>query len=218
MILLSTATELLQVVTGSSVSSINVQSSYVDLSNVGTVQTPHDLNTLITTATTTTIVGSPAVSTQRAVKNLCIYNSSGSSCAVTIQHYDGTTTVAIFSYVMLAGESVYWSEGRGFYILDTHGNLKVTTSGSSSTVFYTVTSQTSNYAANSGDDVWCTGTFAVTLPAVGNTTRIKVTNRGTGMITISPASGTINGNASLTIARQYSSAEFASNGTNWDIE
>jgi len=83
---------------------------------------------------------------------------------------------------------------------------------------YKVTDQTTTYAANSYDDVWCTGTFTVTLPAQGTTVRVKVSNRGTGTITVVPSSGLINGSASLTIARQYDSAEFASDGTNWGVE
>jgi hypothetical protein len=86
---------------------------------------------------------------------------------------------------------------------------------SSSGFIYTVTDQTANYLAKSGDDVWCTGTFNVTLPSPTTITRVKVRNSGTGMITVI---GTINGVSNLIIARQYSSAEFASDGTNWGIE
>jgi len=85
----------------------------------------------------------------------------------------------------------------------------------SSGFLYTVVSKTSNYLANSGDDVWCNGTFNVTLPSPTTITRVKVSNRGTGSITVV---GIINGVSNLIIARQYSSAEFASDGTNWGVE
>jgi hypothetical protein len=87
-----------------------------------------------------------------------------------------------------------------------------------SVVGYTVVSKTANYNAVANNDVWCSGTFTVTSPAAGAAVRFKVTNRGTGTITISPVSGTINGQASYTIERQYTAVEFASDGTNWDIE
>jgi hypothetical protein len=93
-----------------------------------------------------------------------------------------------------------------------------TTEGGSSSFFYTVTSQTSNYSAKSGDDVWCIGTFMVMLPVLSTTQRVKVNNRGTGTITVVPTSGTINGDSSVTIARQYDSAEFAGDGTNIGVE
>jgi len=125
MILLTTASSLIEVVTGSGVSSINVQASFVDLSGAGTIQTPGQLNTLITTATTTTVVASPAASVQRALKNLCIFNSDPSnSCSINITHTDGTHAVEIFNYTLLPDESIYWSEGRGFYVLTSAGSLK----------------------------------------------------------------------------------------------
>jgi hypothetical protein len=83
---------------------------------------------------------------------------------------------------------------------------------------YTVVSKSANYTAVSGDDVWTTGTITITLPALSTTQRVKINNRGTGVITVVPTAGLINGQASLTIARQYSSAEFSGDGTNVGIE
>lgn len=83
---------------------------------------------------------------------------------------------------------------------------------------YVVTSKSANYTANSYDDVWCNGTFTVTLPAVGTGVRVKISNRGTGQITVSPQSGTILGNSSMILGTQYSSVELSSDGTNWTVE
>jgi len=83
---------------------------------------------------------------------------------------------------------------------------------------FSVVSKTSAYSALSGDDVWCTGTFTVTLPAASTTARVKVTNRGSGAITVMPLSGTINGNASMILGTQYGAVELASDGTNWGVE
>jgi hypothetical protein len=58
----------------------------------------------------------------------------------------------------------------------------------------------------------------VMLPVLSTTQRVKVNNRGTGTITVVPTSGTINGDSSVTIARQYDSAEFAGDGTNIGVE
>lgn len=127
MILLTSTTDELLIVTGAAVNTINVQATFVDLDGLNL--TPNRKNTLITTATTTVVVPSPPASTQRALKNLCVYNSSASPCDVTIQHTDGTTDVDIFNYTMATDESIYWSEGRGFYVVDALGNTKVTTAG-----------------------------------------------------------------------------------------
>lgn len=90
--------------------------------------------------------------------------------------------------------------------------------GGGSGFTYTVITKTSNYSANSGDDVYASGTFNVTLPVLSAVQRVKVRNKGTGVITVLPTSGTINGAASMTIARQYSSAEFSGDGVNIGIE
>lgn len=119
MLLLTSTSSSLEIITGSS-GSINVQASYIDLS--GTALTPGALNTLITTATTTTIVGGPSVGA-RALKNLCVFNA-GAGNNITIEHFDGTSTITVFEYDLQAGEAIYFSEGRGFYAQDADGNLK----------------------------------------------------------------------------------------------
>jgi hypothetical protein len=83
---------------------------------------------------------------------------------------------------------------------------------------YTTVSKTANYTASNGDDVWCNGTFTVTLPTASTTTRVKISNQGTGAITVTPASGTIIGNSSMVLGTQFSSVELSSNGTNWTVE
>lgn len=129
MILLTTTSSLIQIVTGAAVSTIHVHADFVDLSSTGTVQTPGYASELITTATTTTVVPSPSSSVQRALKNLTVFNSSASSCKITIQHTDSTTLVDLFNYTLLTGEAIYWTEGRGFYVLDASGNLKTVIPG-----------------------------------------------------------------------------------------
>ena len=91
MLLLSSTSSVLQVVTGTAVDAIEVQASWVDL--MGTTVTPGDVNTVVTTAATTVVVPSPAGATQRNIKYLSVFNTSGSPCPVTIQHFDGTTPV-----------------------------------------------------------------------------------------------------------------------------
>ena len=162
MILLTSSSDLLEVVTGASVSDIYVQASFVDLSSVN-VLTPGRQNTIITTATTTTVVPSPAAGTNRALKNLCIFNSSASPCQVSILHTDGTNSVEIFNYTTQTGESIYWSEGRGFYVQDANGNLKTgqttTAAGSNGDIQY------NNNGVPGGSAATATATGTIDLPA-----------------------------------------------------
>lgn len=120
MLLLTSTSDLLQITTASAVSTIEVHASYVDVN--GTTITPLRTNTRITTATTTTIVGSPAASTQRNVKGLYITNNSaGSSCNVAVNHTDGTTNIELMQFVLLPGENMGYREDGSWVHRDKSG-------------------------------------------------------------------------------------------------
>lgn len=84
-----------------------------------------------------------------------------------------------------------------------------------------VQTKTTTYAALSTDAVVlanaATGAFTVTLPAVaaGLMLRIKKIDSTTNLVTVAPASGTIDGAASVTMGIQWQSRTFVSDGTNW---
>jgi hypothetical protein len=109
MLILSSTSDQLRVVT-SAAAQIEVHASWVDLN--GTTITPGRTNTPhILTATTTTIVGSPAVSTVRNVKHLNITNDHPSaSCFVTVEHTDGTTVIEMIGFTLLPGENMILNE------------------------------------------------------------------------------------------------------------
>ena len=91
MILLTSTNDTLALTTADDNSpsgvSIDVQVSYVDLPIATQLQEPGRENTIITSVTTTTILGSPGTSVYRAVKDVSIYNSSlTNACEITIIH------------------------------------------------------------------------------------------------------------------------------------
>ena len=109
MINLTSTSDILRVVT-TSAAQIEVHASWVDFD--GTVITPGRTNTPhITTATTTTVVASPAAATQRNVKHLNITNDHASlSCVVTVEHSDGTTIIEMMAFTLLPGENMILNE------------------------------------------------------------------------------------------------------------
>ncbi len=109
MLILASTSDILRVVT-SAVAQIEVHASFVDLN--GTTVTPGRTNTPhIITATTTTVVASPAASTVRNVKHLNITNDHASaSCAITVEHFDGTTTIELMAFTLLPGENMIFNE------------------------------------------------------------------------------------------------------------
>ena len=109
MLLLTSTSDIIRVVTGSA-ADVDIHASYVDIS--GTTVTPGRTNTTpITTATTTTIIASPAASTQRNVKAIYVHNASATvSTTVTIQHFDGTTSVDLVNCTLLPDEHLNMNE------------------------------------------------------------------------------------------------------------
>lgn len=120
MLLLTSTSDILRVTTGTATSTIEVHASYVDNAS-GTI-TPGRTNTRITTATTTTVVSSPGAATQRNVKGLYITNnSSGTTCLVGVEHYDGTNSVEIMQFNLLPGENMTFNEDGGWRHRDANG-------------------------------------------------------------------------------------------------
>ena len=123
MMLLTSTSDLVQLVTGSAIN-IAVHATYVDNAS-GTI-TPCRTNTLISGAATTTIVASPASSTQRNVKMLNIRNTGASSDAITVQHTDGTNVVALMAMTLQAGEALTWNDIDGWTYFSASGAMQVT--------------------------------------------------------------------------------------------
>lgn len=120
MLILSSTSDIVRVVTGTATTTIEVHASWVDNAS-GTI-TPGRTNTRITTATTTTVVASPGASTQRNVKGLYITNnSSGTTCSVAVEHYDGTNAVELMQFNLLPGENMTFNEDGGWRHRDANG-------------------------------------------------------------------------------------------------
>jgi hypothetical protein len=123
-LLLTSTSDLVQVVTGSA-STINVHASYVDYLASGPTYTPTRTNTAsIATATTTTVVSSPAGSTQRNVRNINIANADAANASqVTVKHTDGTNNLQLFSCNLLPGEELIYTQGGQWLHFDKFGGI-----------------------------------------------------------------------------------------------
>lgn len=171
MINLASTSDLIQVVT-SHAAQVEVHSSWVDLN--GTTVTPGRTNTPhITTATTTTIVASPAASTVRNIKHLNITNDHASqSCIVTVEHMDGTTAVELMSFTLLPGENMIFNEEGRWVHRDAQG-AEYAPSGLGSYNGRTIGFMKTGTAADAAGYWYCTskdagfpGAWAVGTPGV----------------------------------------------------
>jgi|SRR5262249_6178827 len=114
MILLASTSDQIQIIT-SAAATIDVHATWVD--TLGTTITPGRTNTGISTAATTTVVGSPAGSTQRNVKTLHARNKHATlACDVTVQHTDGTTIVRLYKITLTPGTALEMTDQGGFVV------------------------------------------------------------------------------------------------------
>jgi len=121
MLILSSTSDIIRVIT-SAASQIEVHASYGDFTVSGATVDLNRTNTAITTATTTTVVGSPGSGVKRNVKHLNITNDHASaSCSVTIEHFDGTTAAELIQVILLPGENMVFSEDGIWTHYDANG-------------------------------------------------------------------------------------------------
>jgi hypothetical protein len=127
MLNLASTSDLIRVVTESA-GGIEVHATWVDLLTTTGVVTPGRTNTAdITTATTTTVVGSPAASTVRNVKQIWVRNSHATvSNIIAITHTDGSTEQTIWKGTLAPNELVGYVDGAGWQVLNSFGRPSYT--------------------------------------------------------------------------------------------
>lgn len=115
MLIIKGATSLVRLITGAAASTIEVHASWVEWQPSPTDPIPDSKITRITTAATTTIVPSPTTSPFKSnVSGIYITNnSSGTTCSVAVEAYDGTNSAELMQVILLPGENLIFNdEGR----------------------------------------------------------------------------------------------------------
>ena len=188
MLILASTSDLVRVVTDAT-SDIEVHASWVD--NLSGAITPGRTNTpSITTATTTTVVGSPAASTQRNVKHLSLTNNHAStSCNVAVEHTDGTNAVELRAVNLLAGENLTLDNNGNWRHYDANGGeypavLPVATQADMEAGASLVLTVTPGRQHNhpSASKFWVKAAVNGTADASYNVT--SITDGGTGLMTV----------------------------------
>lgn len=189
MINLASTSDLIRVVT-SAASDIEVHASWCDLN--GTTVTPGRTNTpSIVTATTTTVVPSPAAATVRNMKHLNITNNSaGTSCVVTVEHTDGTNVVALMSFTLLPGENMIFNE-EGRWVHRDYNGAEYPPAGRGAYDGFSVSFMKAGTAADAAGYWYCTskdagfpGAWAVGTPGVNGRVTDGTTSTDNGCIPI----------------------------------
>jgi hypothetical protein len=113
MLLLTSPSDQVQIITDTA-ASIDVHASWVDITPLTSAIAASRLNTIITTAATTSVAGSPPASTQRNVKALHVRNKHATqTCQVTIQLFDGSVVTPLYVAPLAPGNMLEMTDFGG---------------------------------------------------------------------------------------------------------
>jgi hypothetical protein len=112
MIILDTTTKSLQIKLSATVTTnqLPFSASYVD--STGTATTPGENDGASNNTTAVTVVGSPASSTQRLIKNIIIQNADTASAKVTVIYNNNSTLRNIVVATLAAGDQLVYEDGH----------------------------------------------------------------------------------------------------------
>lgn len=197
MLNLASTSDLVRVYT-SAAGNIEVHASWVDIVVATGEVTPGRTNTAsITTATTTTVCGSPASGSVRNLKHLNITNNSSSvSNIVTVDHTDGTNAVELMSFTLLPGENMIFNEQGRWVHRDAQG-AEYPPAGLGAYTGYPVSFMKTGTASDAAGYWYCTskdagfpGAWAVGTPGVNGRNTDGTTSTDNGCIPIkNPSTG-----------------------------
>lgn len=128
MLVLTEATDNLQVVLGGAITTSQLRCMSVWRDITTTVYTPGRTVTNTNSTTDVNIVPSPGASTQRVVDFINIYNSDTAASQVIVKFDANGTEYILWTATLLVGESVQYVEGTGWQKL-TSGGVPMVNSG-----------------------------------------------------------------------------------------
>lgn len=117
LLLTNAGTDKLQLVT-SATAPVDVHVSWVDKNTSTGAISEGRTNTAIASATTTDITATPAATTNRNIKALTVRNKDATaSNDVTVVYDANGTDCELYKVTLLAGDTLQFIEGVGFYVL-----------------------------------------------------------------------------------------------------
>src|ERR1035437_5647300 len=122
--ILDTTARKLQVVLGGAKNTNDcpITSDWVDITTTAFV--PGNTPTLSNGVTAVDIVAAPAASTQRKVNFISIYNADVVTTTVTVRYNDSGTTYIIVKVGLAVGDTLQFTDPRGWVTVDNAGNTK----------------------------------------------------------------------------------------------
>lgn len=134
MLLLPSTSDSLELVTSAAVA-VDYVAAWADHTSSGVTASAGTGQ--VSTAATTTIVAAPGASTQRQIRGLTLRNAGTADVTVTVQAKPSGTARTVVKAAIQPGETLAYSDGRGWYSLDSAGRER-TQRSDASTAGYSV--------------------------------------------------------------------------------
>lgn len=130
MILLDTTTRTLKVLLGGA-GALPWVSVWIEQTTTG--HTPNSTNGVTNGATPVTVVAAPASGAVRQLKWFQLRNSTGSDVDLSFR-YDDNGTTRDLTWTLTSGDQLQYTDGHGFSVLDSAGNIKTSGAGGGGTL------------------------------------------------------------------------------------
>jgi hypothetical protein len=126
MIILDATAESLQVKlsVATTTSPVEITTSFIDITP--TTFTPINFDTTVAVNTDVEIVAAPALSTQRQVKHITVYNADTVATTVTIKKDTSGSDKTLCVVTLAVNDTLQYSSGRGFSVISaSDGSIKI---------------------------------------------------------------------------------------------
>ncbi len=132
----------LQILLAGAVSSteLPINVGFDEFSNALAIPVPGGNPTVTTGGTAVDVVAAPAPGLRRKIREVSVYNADNAAATVTVRVNDNGTARIVLAFSLAVGESLFYSESRGWYVLTTTGAQKSTASTDSSAALSTAVS------------------------------------------------------------------------------
>lgn len=199
--LLQSSPDILRLIT-SSAATVDVLVSYMDVTTASppVAASPGRQLTSISSATTTTILATPASGYIRNAKTIHIYNKDASTPITVTVVYDfntGASTYKLWSCLLRAGESLEYIEGIGWFVL--------ADSNAAGDIIKVLTADDTGGTAGNSVQPWFPTNGTLTVPAA-TTYRMEGLLKITSGATSHSTGLSIGGTATLTSLDYYAQA------------
>jgi hypothetical protein len=127
----TTTSDTLEIILGGAVTTNQLPwtVAYGQVYNDNSTSAPLEADGLTNNTTAVTLVPAPSTNLVNELKHLNVPNVDTAAATVTIRFNNGSSTRNLITVTLQVGDQLCYTSSQGWYVLDSNGNMKVTSSG-----------------------------------------------------------------------------------------